>query len=143
MLGNVDKNETIDYEEMEKEVIEDLDDDNVNIVLNAADRYVYEAITWPALAKGQENILIEALRYNGMDEVYVEDDDEMINKLKENILSDMCKKDKIFEEGVQTYLEVRKKLFDLAKNIYESVLESSVSEKYKKRSSDALKRYFI
>ena len=94
MLGNVDKNETIDYEEMEKEVIEDLDDDNVNIVLNAADRYVYEAITWPALAKGQENILIEALRYNGMDEVYVEDDDEMINKLKENILSDMCKKTK-------------------------------------------------
>ncbi len=143
MLENVNKNETIDYDEIKKEALKNLNDGNVDIALKAAEYYIYEAVTWPFLANGQEDIMLEALRYNSMEEVYVEDDDETINKLKEDILSDMCKKDKIFEDGVQTYLKVRKNLLDLAKNIYEYVLESSVSEKYKKRSSDALKRYFV
>lgn len=55
----------------------------------------------------------------------------------------MCKKDKVFDKNVQQYFKSRKDLFGLAKNIYESVLESSVSDEYKKQCSDALKRYFI
>ena len=143
MLENVNKNETIDYDELKKEILQDLNDGNVNIVLTAAEYYIYEAVTWPDLSKLEERIMLEALRYNSMEEVYVEDDDDMIIKLKEDILSDMCKMDQVFEEYVQQYLKSRKDLFGLAKNIYESVLESSVSDEYKKQCSDALKRYFV
>ncbi len=143
MLENVNKNETIDYDEIKKEALKNLNDGNVDIALKAAEYYIYEAVTWPFLAKGQEDIMLQALRYNSMKEVYVEDDDETINKLEEDILSNMCKKDKLFEEYVQQYLKSRKDLFGLAKNIYESVLESSVSDEYKKQCSDALKRYFV
>ncbi len=87
--------------------------------------------------------MLEALLYNETKEASVDTDDEVPMKLTEDILGDMCKKDKLFEDGVQTYLKGRKDFFGLAKSIYESVLESSVSDEYKKRSSDALKRYFV
>jgi len=143
MLENVNKNETIDYDILKKEALKNLNDDRVDLALNAAEYYIYEAVTWPFLARGQEAIMQDALLYNETKEASVDTDDEVPIKLTEDILGDMCKKDKIFEDGVQTYLKSRKDLFDLAKHIYEYILESSVSDKYKKQASDALKRYFV
>ena len=42
MLVNVNKSETIDYDELEKEILQDLNDGNVNIVLTAAEYYIYK-----------------------------------------------------------------------------------------------------